>query len=88
MDIGKNFAIPYVQYTETLFFEPEIAHLILFEVDRMLSTIKLNHELFFKADEVDDIHSHWLLWFEFQIQQSFRPEILPKELFRISRSFS
>jgi hypothetical protein len=54
----------------------------------MLSTVKLDHELFFKADEIDDIHSHWLLWFEFQTQQSFRPEILSKELFRTSRSFS
>ena len=88
MDIGKNIAIPYMQYAETLFLEPEIAHLILFKVDRMLSTIKLDHELFFKADEIDDIHSNWLLPFEFQTQQSFRPEILPKELFRISRSFS
>jgi hypothetical protein len=88
MDIGKNIIVPESQNAKSLSLEPGITPLVLVAPDCMLSSVKLDHDPFLKADEVYDILSYGLLPLEFQAIHPFRPKVLPQEMFCISGAFS
>jgi len=88
--IHKSIVIPETQYSLSFVFKPVTSFPVIFLYCRlsMLTTIKLNNDLSFKAYEIYNIVPQRMLTPELETIQTLRPYMRPQNSLSIRRTVS
>jgi len=86
--VFKHLVIPKSKYPKSLAIEPLRPFQVLLPSVGMLTTIHLNNELSFEANEIDDVCANGRLPAELAIVYLPMPQLIPDALFGIGHVFT
>lgn len=84
LDIFDYIVVPKPHYCKTVRPQTVVSSLIVLNIFRMLSTVKLNDNPFFERDEVNNVFFNHLLSAELDTFKLTVSQIAPEQAFRIS----
>ena len=78
LQLLHNIIVPEAQHRITLAAQPHIPMLVVVHLFRMLSTVNFDNQSPLHANKIYNVVAYWLLPFEFQTQETMRPQAIPQ----------